>query len=475
LPWGAIKVKAVDLDKDGKLDLVFFNSGSPVVKTYKGDGAGGFTFQPVSDTDLGFSPAGAVGDFNGDGYPDILAVASGAGVEDLVVYLNDGTGSFGAPVRTPTRQSVFSTQGAIAEDFDGDGKTDVVLRTFSQSSFRATGIRLFTATTGGRFSGPIIFQPSAIPNAMAAGDFNRDGAPDIISVNFNGSLTIVSAQGGGFNAPRGFDFSPPGVVSTQFSATDLKSGDLNGDGAPDLVIAASGLSDAVMMFGNSRGAFSDSVPINSGVTDGFPVAIELRDFNNDGKPDLALLNSNTRNVVVLLGDGQGGFTPSATFGAGAIARGLVSADFNNDGNLDLVVRGQSSGLELYLGNGQGGFTQSATGIGGNVVNVLFTTGDFNGDGIADLALFDDLQSQTGNGFNIIILISDGRGGFSEPSNVRGDERLILLRAADLNLDGRDDLIYTQGFVGDALFVILSNPGGGFGAPVRYQVGGGRRH
>src|SRR5262249_45719283 len=58
-PWGANKVKAVDLDKDGRLDLVFINSGSPVVKTYKGDGAGGFIFQPVSDTDLGFSPAGA--------------------------------------------------------------------------------------------------------------------------------------------------------------------------------------------------------------------------------------------------------------------------------------------------------------------------------------------------------------------------------------------------------------------------------
>jgi len=472
--WIPQKVKAVDLDNDGKLDLVFFNSGLSVVTTYKGDGAGGFTFQPVSDTDLGFSPAGAIGDFNGDSHPDILAVASSGSVEDLVVYLNDGTGSFGAPVRTPTRQGVFSTQGAIAEDFDGDGKTDVVLRTFNLSSQRTTGIRSFTATTGGRFSGPIIFQPSVVSQATAAADFNRDGAPDIISVNLNGSFTIVSAQGGGFNAPRGFDFSPPGVVSPQFSATDLKSGDLNGDGAMDLVIAASGLSDAVMMFGDGRGALSDSVLINSGVTDGFPVAIELRDFNNDGKPDLALLNSNTRNVVVLLGDGQGGFTQCATFGAGAIARGLVSADFNNDGNIDLVVRGQSSGLDLYLGNGQGGFTQSATGIGGNVVNVLFTNGDFNGDGIADLALFDDLQSPTGNGVNIVILIGDGRGGFGEPSNVMVQERLILLRAADLNLDGRDDLIYTQGFVGDALFVILSNPEGGFGAPVRYQVGGGTK-
>jgi hypothetical protein len=225
-----------------------------------------------------------------------------------------------------------------------------------------------------------------------------------------------------------------------------------------------------MMFGDGRGAFSDSVPINSGVSGGVPIAIELRDFNNDGKPDLALLNSSTHNLVVLLGDGRGGFTPSATIGALAVARGFVSADFNNDGNLDLVVRGQLSGLEIYLGNGQGGFTQSATGIGGNLVNIVFTTGDFNGDGIADLALFDGLQVQTGNGFNIAILIGDGRGGFGEPSNVVVQERLTILSASDLNLDGRDDLICIGEFLGDAVFVILSNPGGGFGASVRYQVG-----
>jgi VCBS repeat protein/FG-GAP repeat protein len=423
-PRGSNKIRAVDLDKDGKLDLV---SGSSMVTTYRGDGAGGFTFQPISDTDFGFSPAGAVGDFNGDGYPDILAVAAGASVEDLVVYLNDGTGRFGAPVRTPTRQRVFTTQAAIAEDFDGDGKTDVVLRTFEQrnDSSRATGFRLFPATTGGRFSGPIIFQPSIAPIAMAAGDFNSDGAPDIVSVSLSGSLTILSAQGGGFNAPRGFDFSPPGAFALQFSLTDLKSGDLNGDGALDLVIAALGLSDPVIMFGNGHGTFSDSVPINSGVPGGVPIAIELRDFNNDGKPDLALLNSSTNNIVVLLGDGRGGFTPSATIGGAlAVARGFASADFNNDGNLDLVFSAQSSGFELYLGNGQGGFTQSATGIGGNLVfNSVFTTGDFNGDGIADLAFFDGFQVPTNNGFIISILIGDGRGGFAEPSNVMVQEAL----------------------------------------------------
>ena len=85
----------------------------------------------------------------------------------------------------------------------------------------------------------------------------------------------------------------------------------------------------------------------------------------------------------------------------------------------------------------------------------------HGDGIPDLAVFDNLQGQ----IFIAILLGDGRGGFGEPSNVRIQQRLSFLSAADLNLDGRDDLIYTHGFIGDTVFVILSNPEGGFGAPV----------
>ena len=176
--------------------------------------------------------------------------------------------------------------------------------------------------------------------------------------------------------------------------------------------------------------------------------------------------------MILNNAGQGTFTPAARISVGVNATGFVSADFNNDGNLDLVVRGEPSGLALYLGAGGLGFTQSATGIGGDITNVFFTSGDFNGDGKRDLAIFDDLQSQTGDGLNIVILLGDGQGGFGQPSNVRIQERLSFLKAEDLNLDGRDDLIYGRQLAGNAVFVVLSNPEGGFGAPVSYQVGGG---
>jgi hypothetical protein len=328
---------------------------------------------------------------------------------------------------------------------------------------------LFIATTDGRFNEPVGYHPSVVAPAIATSDFNHDGLPDILSVNNRGSLTIVINRGGGFNAPRGVAFSRPGLSSGQFSVGGLKSADLNGDGALDLVIASTGLNDVAIMLGAGRNKFSDPVLISSGVTNGLPLTIELQDFNNDGNLDLAVLYAITRKVVVLLGDGQGGFTPSATINIGVNVNTIISADFNNDGNLDLVVRGASGGLALCLGNGQGGFTQIATEFGRNTPDFAFTAGDFDGDGNRDLAIYDSLQSGVG-GLNIVILPGDGQGGFGQPSNVSVPERLSFLSAKDLNMDGRDDLIYTPSYIGNAIFVALSNPGGGFGAPVAYQVG-----
>src|SRR5262245_20335953 len=353
-------VTPTDIDGDGNLDLVFLYKG--VVAIHKGNGAGGFTPQPEIDSGV-LSAVSAIGDFNGDGRPDLLAVEPEGSQDNLRVYLNDGTGRFGAPVSTPSGERLFNVQGAIAEDFDGDGKTDVVIRTISGFNSKETGIKLFTATTDGGFSEPISYHPSVVAPAMATSDFNHDGLPDILSLKDIGSLTIVINRGGGFNAPRGVAYSRPGVFLDQYIVGDLESVDINGDGALDLVIAGAGLSDAAIMFGAGRNKFSDPVLISSGVTDGLPVTIELQDFNNDGKLDMAVVYANTRSVVALLGDGQGGFTPSATINIGVNVNKIVSGDFNNDGNLDLVVRGIPGGLALYLGDGQGGFTQSAAQIG----------------------------------------------------------------------------------------------------------------
>lgn len=132
----------------------------------------------------------------------------------------------------------------------------------------------------------------------------------------------------------------------------MESGDFNGDGVLDLVVVGREFSGrngiAAMMFGNGRGEFGPPVPINSGLAGDNPLAVELRDFNHDCKADLALLNTGKQNVVIMLGNGRGEFTPSATFNTAFMAKALASADFNNDGNLDLVANIPSVGKDLIL-------------------------------------------------------------------------------------------------------------------------------
>jgi hypothetical protein len=280
---------------------------------------------------------------------------------------------------------------------------------------------------------------------------------------------LTSDAQGGFDAPRAFSYLPPNLLFSG-SINDMESSDINGDGVLDMVIADSGLPDVVTMLGKGGGEFNAAVIINSGVTSSNPTAIELRDFNHDGILDLAALYNNSQKMVVMLGNGQGGFTPTAQLNTGNDPRNLVAADFNNDGNLDLVTKAQAGGLALFLGDGQGSLTESAAGIGGNLDRILFTTGDFNGDGNADI-VYGDLQALSPEVSKV--LFGNGQGGFADPINVRTDTPLGFISVADLNLDGRDDLAYTSLFSGgNAVFVVLSNSDGSFNPPVQYQAASG---
>jgi uncharacterized protein (TIGR03437 family) len=461
------QIETGDFNGDGKPDLaVLPRSSQPLIFT--GNGAAGFTISRLENV---VSPDRMlVGDFNGDLKTD-LAIRQFETPTGRVISIWAST-TTGMLQRAQTINANRFESELFAADFNGDGKSDIGAREGDCIVF-LYGMKDYN------FTEPVKYHLGGHPFTPTVGDFKQDGKDlrtDLI-VSISSRLApnpplrkfvILTANASrDFDAPRAFTFLPPGQVlgSSAFIGEDMKSGDINGDGTLDLVIATSGLNDAVMMLGNGRGEFGAPASINSGVVGGRPVAVEIRDFNHDGKTDLALLNSVTLNLVILLGDGQGGFTQSAILNIGAFPKGLAAADFNNDGHLDLVAKAQSGGLALFLGNGQGGFTQSVTGIGGNLVGVIFTTGDFNGDGLTDLALSDDRASSF-NG-KISVFFSDGQGGFGDPINVTTVDVLRSLNASDLNLDGRDDLIFTRSTPTDAVFVVLSNPGGSFATPASY--------
>lgn len=164
----------------------------------------------------------------------------------------------------------------------------------------------------------------------------------------------------------------------------------------------------------------------------------VQDFNNDQVPDLATAaDSSNNNVSVLLGEGDGTFAAANTFKVGSGAEAIASADFNRDGNADLVVTDGNKSANISLGNGDGTFVL-ATAIPLATQPMGIAIADFNGDGNPDIAIAihgPEINSQGG----VAILIGQGDGTFAPPVSYSLDHNAVRLVAADLNGDGKLDL------------------------------------
>ena len=185
------------------------------------------------------------------------------------------------------------------------------------------------------------------------------------------------------------NFAAPATTATGATPEGVAIGDFNGDGILDMAVANSGDSTISVYLGNGTGGFAAATgsPITVGTN---PYAIAVGDFNGDGKLDLAVANSNSSNVTVLLGNGTGGFTAAtgSPFAVGSAPKSIAVGDFNNDGVLDLAVTNCNElSVSLLIGNGTGGFTTASGSpffaVQNNPQSVA--VGDFNGDGNLDVA------------------------------------------------------------------------------------------
>ncbi len=467
LSSGVTSLEPADIDGDGKLDLFVFRT-VPEVAIYKGDGAGMLTLQP----DLIRDPRNgrAIGDFNGDGRPDFAA----SDYNEVRIWLNDGAGRFPISSSLPLRFPYSaSPPGLLAEDFNGDGRSDLLLLTRNTSNEANEGLLFYLATGGGNFGAPVNYLPYVNGRSgrftMVTSDFTRDGLPDLLLFDYNGVnsttglIPIATQPGGTLALQRGLMFSG-NQGSTQSSSSPLATADFNGDGALDLAATRSSGGSLGILYGNGRGEFSEpiDVRIEPDNTVNFVLA---RDFNRDGRPDLAVLRASANELRIMLNDGRGGFTPGASLNVRASFNQLEASDFNNDGALDLVARSATdTGLTVFLNNGQASFTPI------NVSGFLpdgerFTVGDFNGDGNGDLAF-----SESGSGDRkLSIALGDGRGAFAAPRSLPLESSLRALTAADVNNDGRTDLLYTL-FYSNQLVVLLGNKDGTFAAPRATALG-----
>ncbi|MGB8582616.1 MAG: FG-GAP-like repeat-containing protein [Candidatus Sulfotelmatobacter sp.] len=428
--------------------------GNGVVAVLLGNGDG--TLQTPSTYNSGgiILSSVLVKDVNGDGKPDILATNGCADNScssgSVGVLLGNGNGTFQAPISyNPGGSGSFSMAMA---DVNGDGKLDLLVAntclTNSNCSNGTVGV-LF-GNGDGTFQPPVAYGAGGVDTfAVALADVNGDGKLDLVVANAcnndnscnNGSIGVLLGNGDGtYQAATAYS-------SAGLYADAVAVGDINGDGNPDLVVANECNGNSCtngaygVLLGNGDGTFQAAVSYNSGGVTATSVA--LADVNGDGKLDLLLTNQcsdnncTTGQVAVLLGNGDGTFQSPVTYGtSGLYAGSLAVADINGDGKLDLLVTDQCESnsicntgfLAVLLGNGDGTFQTPLTIAVPSPQSVSqLTLADFNGDGHLDVA------SGAGN----FLLLGNGDGTFQPFQHLGAGGQGIA--AGDFNGDGKPDV------------------------------------
>jgi hypothetical protein len=315
-----------DLNADGKADIVTPNVGGNNVSVLLGNGDGTFATR-VNYSSLAVD-AVALGDFNGDGKPDLAIAAS-----DLKVRMNNGSGAFGNAASYPTPS--YAT-GVAVGDFNGDGKLDLVT-----SNFNTGDASVFLNNGTGTFATAVTYPAHTSPYAIAVGDVTGDGKLDLVVANRDSNdVSLIRGIGNGtFGATSNY---PAGTAP--FGIT---TGDFNNDGRADVAVANHDSADVSVLI--SAGAtLGSAASYNPGVN---VYNIITADFDADGKVDIGTVSVDSNRAYILLGTGTGTFgTPSSYFTSGSSnPNGIGAADYNNDGRLDFATANYTAGnVSIFL-------------------------------------------------------------------------------------------------------------------------------
>jgi hypothetical protein len=489
---GARAIATADFNRDGWPDTANANTGRDTVTILLNREATGSGFARAFDIAVGHGPFDIVAaDFNRDGISD-LAVAN-ADADTLSVLIGDGRGNF-------SRRDVAAPgnpRGLTAADLNRDGNIDIVY-----TGFRSNVVQILTGNGAGAFAkGTAFFGHAPGPQGIAAADFNHDGFVDVAVAYAGGGLAVLTMGSSGGLTAR--------AVAGERSLNVLTTGDFNRDGWTDVAAASTDAARLAVYHGGVAGLHQSATH----QTGSSPRGIEAADLDNDGLLDLVTANRDASAISVFAGrrDAPGSFSPQVQFPAGAGSRDVAAADFNNDGLVDLATGNQDaatvtalwngtqlvpSGLVFTVGEPAGeefrGFEMAVAdfdkdgrldqvsdsgylAFGDGRRNQLPVTGfnvapgvaDVNRDGHLDLAFLASFD-----GRNVKLLFGDGRGGFSGPVAVTGGwgVRTVLsdMEVADLNRDGRTDLVvtgYDESTQNGSLYFMAGNGNGGFAPSV----------
>jgi len=299
--------------------------------------------------------------------------------------LRGGTGQLQATAAPEGGVQLAFVNGDVRNDFNGDGRSDVLLRNDNGAITNWLG-----TANGGWFDNYLNSGTSAPTSWHIAGtgDFNGDGRDDVVWRNDNGAISnwLGTANGGWF------DNYANGGTSAPTSWHIAGTGDFNGDGRDDLLLRNDN-GAVTSWLGTANGGWFDNY-LNAGTS--APTSWHIAatgDFNGDGRDDILFRNDNGA-ITSWLGTANGGwFDNYQNAGTSAPTSWHIvgTGDFNGDGRDDILLRNDNGAVTNWLGTANGGWFDNYLNAGTSAPTSwhVASIGDFNGDGRDDILFRND--------------------------------------------------------------------------------------
>jgi hypothetical protein len=344
-------------------------------------------------------------------------------------------------------------------DVDGNETPDLVVARGGSVSVLLNSDPVLLNSATAAFEGPTTSIAAGLsPNAVAIGKLNADGFGDLVTVNLDGTISVLLGTGtGSFEAP-----TAAGAITNPLT---MALADLNGDSFSDLVRPQSWSKTVLVQFGDGSGGFEPGVLWLYAMPSS-PQSVAIGDVNGDSNPDLVTALDEW-DVLVMLGGGTGldvfqlGSKTYAVGAAPAAGYNPAIGDLNNDGLPDLIVPvegGPDASVSVLLGTGAGAFGAGTITTFPGIATGHIKLGDLNRDGYSDLVLEDDTLG------TVNIALGTGTGSFGVPSTVGATRAPVTV--ADLNLDSKLDLV-TATTSSPTVFVLLNANADTAGIPWTY--------